>query len=204
MADVTLKGMEVADVYAGALFELARQANRVDEIRAQLEELVGLQERDPALAAFLAARAVDEDARARSLDRILRGRIDDLLLNTLQVMNRHGRADSLPALLRTFILRIEDARGQIEIQATSAVELTPEQRTAVTVLAEELAGKKPLVEFRVDPDLIGGLVLQIGDQRLDNSVRWHLRTARRRLLERSARGLGRNVVDDRISAPSGQ
>jgi F-type H+-transporting ATPase subunit delta len=182
-------GLDVADVYAAALFELASEADAVDEVRDELAGLVGLVEREPGFAAFAASAAVDDDDRARSLEAIFRGRLSDRVLNTLLVMNERGRLGLIHALWRAFVLRLETERGQIETLATSAVELNPAERTQVEQLAANLSGAKPLITYRVDPALIGGLVLQVGDQRFDYSVRRHLQAARVQLLERSGRGL---------------
>lgn len=183
------KGLDVADVYAAALFALATEAQRVDAVRSELEELVRLMEEDRHFAAFASSVAIDTADRARSLERIFRGRLSDLVLNTIQVMNQHGRLNLIHALHRGYVLRDEDARGQIEVAATSAVELSEAERREIAQLAEKVSGRKPLVTYVVDPEVIGGLILQIGDYRYDNSIRRHLHDARARLLERSERGL---------------
>lgn len=187
MAQDVEKGIDVADVYAAALFALAHEQNVLDAVRDELAELVRLVERDRSFTAFIASAAVDDDEREQSLERMFRGRLRDVVLDTLQVMNRHGRLELIPALWRAYVLRLEDARGQIEVQATSAVELDAAQRAEIERLAEQLSGRKPLVQYIVDPDVIGGLVLRIGDHRYDHSLRRHLNVARRRLLERTNR-----------------
>jgi F-type H+-transporting ATPase subunit delta len=186
----TIKGSDIAKVYADALFDLAQQADAVDEVCAQLQELVNLQEQDPQLAAFLNSLMVDHEQRERSLEHMFRGRLNDSLLSTLQVMNQHGRAGLLPQLLRAFVLRIEDARGEIEVTAISAVNLTDVEQAYVKTLAANLSGKQPLIEYRVDPDIVGGLVLEMGGYRYDDSIRHQLAAARDKLLARSSRGLG--------------
>lgn len=183
------KLLAVAEVYAKALYELAAQAGRVEPIRAELALLAGLCQREPEFAAFMASGAVDDDRRAESLERMFRGRLCDEVVNTLQVMNRHGRAGLLRELHRCFVLLLERAAGQIEVTAVSAVELTPEQRQAVTRAAAEISGRKPVMEFRVEPGIIGGLILEIGDERYDASVRRRLASIRARLRERAERGL---------------
>jgi F-type H+-transporting ATPase subunit delta len=188
MAQDFEKGMEVADVYAAALCALAAEAGRLDAVGEELAELVRVGEQNPAFAAFVSSIAVDMDERAKSLERLFRGRLSDVVLDTLQVMNRHGRLELLHALHGAYVRRMEDARGQIEVVATSAVELDAQQKAEVLRLAERLSGLKPLVAHVVDPGVLGGLVLQIGDQRYDNSLRRHLRVARDRLLERNVRG----------------
>lgn len=187
MAQRIEQGIEVADVYAAALFELGREQNSLDALRAELEELLRLARENRDFAALCVTAAIDTDAKAALLDRIFRGRMSDLLLNTLQVMNRHDRLALVPALLRAFVLRVENARGQIEACATSAVPLDTGQQTEVVRLAAELSGREPLLEYRVEPEILGGLILQVGDIRYDNSLRRHLEVARGRLLERIAR-----------------
>ncbi|MCK4341030.1 MAG: ATP synthase F1 subunit delta [Phycisphaerae bacterium] len=194
MAESFDEQLEVADVYAEALFALATDAGTVEAVRNELDELVRLVELEPGLAAFLSSGAVDDDERAASLERMFRGRLSDLVLNTLQVMNNHGRVHLLPPLLRCFELRQEQAAGQIEVRATSAVKLNKKQKAEVLRVATELSGKEPLVDYAVDPELIGGLVLQIGDYRFDSSIRQQLRAARAKLLERGSRGVGTETI----------
>lgn len=185
--------LQTAQVYAESLFALAQQAGAVDEVRSNLEELVRLMEIEPSLALFFESAALDDDYRAASLEKMFRGKLHDLTLNTLQVMNRNGRNGVLAGLLRGFVLAQEAAAGQVEAVATSAVELDANERSAVEATAAKLSGQKPLVQYRVDPGILGGLVLQIGDLRYDNSIRSKLTEAERRIFERGERGL--NVVN---------
>jgi len=189
MADSLDQQLAIADVYAAALFELARDAGAVSATREELGEFVKLQEQDADFAAFMCSSAIDPERRAAVLEKTFRGKLSDMTLNTLLVMNAKGRGGLAAALRRAFVLREEDAAGQVEGIATSAVELSGEQRHEIERVAAEVSGKKPLVEFVVDPSLIGGLTLQIGDLRYDNSVRRQLSVAAVKLRERGERGL---------------
>src|SRR5262245_53518326 len=126
MAESFDKQLEVADVYAEALFELARDNGKIDEVRDELEELIKFIQEvdDPALRNFFISRALDDDVRERYLEKWFRGKISDLTLNTLLVMNANGRNGLLEALYRCFVLREQAAAGQVEALATSAVELS--------------------------------------------------------------------------------
>ena len=186
---MTIKGSDIAKVYADALFDLAKAAGTIDKIGAELQELASIQVQEPQFAEFLSSQVIDDDERERSLERMFRGRVDDALLDTLQVMNQHGRIGLLPQLLRAFVLRIEEDRGQVEVQAISAVELSGVEQADVQTLAAQLTGRQPLMDYRIDPSIIGGLVLEGGGYRYDDSVRHNLDALRRRLLERSSRGL---------------
>ncbi|MBP9027179.1 MAG: ATP synthase F1 subunit delta [Phycisphaerae bacterium] len=186
---MTIKGSDIAKVYADALFDLAKAAGTIDKIGAELQELASFQVQEPQFAEFLSSQVIDDDERERSLERMFRGRVDDALLDTLQVMNQHGRIGLLPQLLRAFVLRIEEDRGQVEVRAISAVELSGVEQADVQTLAAQLTGRQPLMDYRIDPSIIGGLVLEVGGYRYDDSVRHNLDALRRRLLERSSRGL---------------
>ncbi len=189
MAESFEKQLSLADVYATALFRLAQELGRVAEVRDELQELNVLMRTQPGFAEMLSSAALDADRRAASLERMFRGRLSDLVLNALQVLNRHGRADLLAALLQRFVTRQEAAAGQVPVVATTALELDEQQRRSVSEVAAKLAGKQPLMRFRVDPGILGGLVLEIGDWRYDYSVRARLNEARAQLHERSERGL---------------
>jgi F-type H+-transporting ATPase subunit delta len=187
VAQAVEKGIDVAEVYAGALLALASEANLVEVVRDELRELARLGEQDPAFAAFVAAVGIDMEERAQSLERMFRGRLHDPVLNTLQVMNRHGRLGLLRPLAQAYVRQMEAARGQVEVRAVSAVPLSDAQRDEVGRLAKALSGKQPLVQYAIDPTIIGGLIVQVGDQRLDNSIRQQLHTARAQLLARTTR-----------------
>ena len=202
MAESLEQSLELADVYAAALFGLAEEAGRVAETRGELEELVRLEQQEPAFASFMRSDVINTDRRQASLESMFRNRLSDVVLNTLLVLNRHGRAGLLPALLRCYVVREEHAEGQIEVVATSAVELQPAQRAEIERWAAEASRKKPLVQYVVDPEVVGGLIVQIGDYRFDDSVRWHLHATRARLLERSNRGLGIGTIGGELPAES--
>lgn len=189
MAQSFEEELALADVYAEALFALAREADRVTDVRDELEELARLVAAEPGFAALLRSAAVDADDRRASLERALRGKLSDMTLNTLQVMNDHGRVHLVEPLRRAFELRAQQAARQVEVTATSAVALTPEQQAEVTKLAAALAGQEPLVRYEIDAHIIGGLVLRVGDQRYDSSIRRKLEQARQRLAERGSAGL---------------
>jgi F-type H+-transporting ATPase subunit delta len=181
--------MAVARVYADALFALAEQQDIIDDVDEELSALTGLVESDPQFAAFLISGAIDSNRRNASLEKMFRTRLNDITLNTLLVLNNHGRGDLLPSLNRCFTLAAEKARDQVEAVAISAVELSPAERDAITQLVQQKSGKNPLVDFQVDPAILGGLILRIGDWQFDDSLRQHLSRAHAKLRARADRGL---------------
>ena len=181
--------LRIADVYAEALFELAGEADRVADVRAELNELLKLWRAEPEFEKFMTSRALEAEGRAAGLEKMFRNKLGDTVLNTLLVMNQHGRGGLLPALHRRFVLRQEDAANEIEVTVTSAVGLSDEQKAEAVKIAVNASGKEPVVEYAVDSSILGGLILQVGELRLDNSLRRHMRVLSEQLFERAERGL---------------
>lgn len=190
MADTADKMLDVAGVYAAALFDVARSRNQIAEVRDELDQLLALAAADPALTTLLRSEAIDDDRRLEMLEKLFRGRITDTLLNTLLVANRKGRTGILWALASEFARLQRVAANEVIVTVTSAAPLDDVQRNEVTALAAQLSGGRPLIDWRVEPAILGGLIVQIGDLRYDNSLRRHLEEVSDRLAQRSESGLG--------------
>jgi F-type H+-transporting ATPase subunit delta len=175
----------LADVYAKALLEAAQEKGAVDEVAAALADLVAYMDRDPDFELFLTADSVDDDPRRASLEKLFRGRMSDLLLNLLQVLNNRGRTGLVRAIARRVQLRMEARRHEQEVTVRTAVPLADELREQIRRTVGEYIGRQPILIEQVDPGLIGGLVLQIGDERVDASVAARLRIMLKRLMERA-------------------
>ncbi len=100
MSDTDSVTMAIADLYAEALLEAAREKEQERSVLADYEELVSYMEREPDFEAFLTSALVDDDPRRASLERLFRGRMNDLLLNMLQVLNNRRRCELVRPVLR--------------------------------------------------------------------------------------------------------
>lgn len=188
MRDAYDEQLQIAGIYAEALYELAKAQGRVADVQDELDELVKLEQQEPMFADFMSSSAIDDDRREAGLEAMLRGKLSDEVLNTLLVMNRRGRYGMTWALARRFQLAVERDADQIEATVVSAVELDDAQRGDVADTVRKLAGKEPLIDYHVDAELLGGLIVEIGDLRFDNSVRRQLQRTATRLMERGERG----------------
>ena len=125
--------LRIADVYAEALFELASEGEQVEQVRAELDELIKLLKAEPEFEKFMTSRALEAEGRAGGLEKMFRNRLSDVVLNALLVMNQHGRSGLLHALHRRFVLRQEDAANEVEVTVTSAVLLSRSGSVTVAV-----------------------------------------------------------------------
>jgi F-type H+-transporting ATPase subunit delta len=173
--------MSVADrVYARALFDAALEENKLEPVREQLAQVVEAERDVPELRELLRNPQLDQRARAAALQDVLSDG-DELLRNFMLVLVDKGRAGQLEEIAREFERLVAEHEGVIHADLTTAVELSDEEARDLLKEIEDSTGRKVEATRKVDPDLIGGIVLQVGSYRLDASVRGRLNRLRREL-----------------------
>ena len=170
MARVEERRFALARVYAEAMLDVAEEQGAAEEVLAELEELRRYAESHDDFTAFLTSPTVDEEARRGVLERLLRGRASDLLVDALQVVNRKGRLGLLPTIAAAYAAALDELRGRIEVAVASALALDDDQRRRLVSALGRYTGKQARLREAVEPKLLGGLVLRIGDHKIDNSV----------------------------------
>ena len=174
--------MSVVDrVYATALFEAARERDRLEPVRDELAQIVAAEAEVPELRELLRNPQLDPRARASAMEEVLSGG-EELLRNFLLVLADKGRTGSLEEIAREFERLIAEHEGIVHAELTTAVELSDDEAQALLRQIEEATGSKVEATRSVDPGLIGGIVLQVGSHRLDASVRGRLERLRRELV----------------------
>src|SRR5437868_5141564 len=119
MTSFTDEIMAVADVYAEALLRAAEAKGQQEEVASQVAELREYMQSHQDFAEFLNSASLDDDARRESLERVFRGKMNDLVLDTLQVLNRRNRLHLAAAVARAVELRMKRQRNQQEVMVES-------------------------------------------------------------------------------------
>jgi F-type H+-transporting ATPase subunit delta len=170
-------------VYAQALLELARTEGRIDEVRDELNAIAGLLDSEPGLAKLIDSRVLRSESLAQSLKHLFAGKVSDVLYRFLQVLNAKGRLSSLPGVIRAFGQLVEAEHGVVEVQAFVAAELGEQQASLVASNIGKVLGKRVVLKQHVDPSLIGGLKLRVGDRLIDGSAATQLKILKERITE---------------------
>lgn len=174
----------VQSVYAGALLELAEEHNALDAISDEVRQLGETLDQSPDLARLLDSKVLSEQDRGAVIDRVFKGRVSDLLLRFLHVLNRKTRLGILPGLAPAFRQALQHRRGQIEVEAHVAQPLDAAQQADVTArLSKTLGGRQVILRQIVNPDLLGGLKLRVGDEIVDGSVVAQLKIMREKMVD---------------------
>jgi ATP synthase F1 delta subunit len=170
--------MEVARVYAEALFDVAKQKGKLDAIGADLAQLADAVEADRDLQVFLFSPHFTSAEKVEGLKRALSG-ADPELINFLELLIEKGRMTELFRIRRELeaLWKVENKR--IDVTVTSAVELDPAVVAKVGEEIERQTGQTVELASRVDDEILGGIVLQVGNMVLDASIRSRLEKLRK-------------------------
>lgn len=177
----------VARVYARALFDAAREAHVVEPVGRDLGDFVAALAASASLRDVLANPQVEASAKQRVLVEITREG-QPLVANTLQLLLERDRFGLVAELREAYEALAATEADLVKVEVTSAMELTAAAREKITARVAEAAGRRVELAARVDPDIIGGLVLRVGDVIVDGSVQARIRQLRRRLATAELRG----------------
>jgi len=187
MANVDEQEREVGRLYAEAILHVAEESGQAEALLEELNGFVEYLDRNPEFERFLASPLIEEGPRAQVIEKALRGKASDLLVDSLLVVNRKGRLSSVRAIALAYRVALRDLRGWVDVRVRTAVPLTPELRARLTEVLAASTGRKPTLIEKVDPSVIGGLVVQVAGRKIDASVASRLHDLSTALTSRAAR-----------------
>lgn len=177
----------IARIYAEALLSAADKRQQTQEILEQLESLVhDVLDREPAFALLLASAVFGRDKKREALRRAFEGRINETLYNFLLVLNDHERLGVIREIAVVMREIHERRAGRIPVQVRAAAPLADDQRERLRQELREKFGREPVLDVRIDPELLGGLVVRVEDWVYDGSVRARLERIRKQLIEKGS------------------
>ena len=174
----------LAEIYARSLFELAEAKGGQQAIEAcagEIEDILELARGDARFSEFLASRVLPVSQRSTSLEKILKGRISDLTLRFLQILNEKSRLSHLGAIAAAYDALAQRKFGRIEVDVYTASPVSSEEVRAIRDRLQQALGREPVVHPYVDNAMLGGIKLQIGDTLVDGSLATRLRKFREQL-----------------------
>lgn len=179
-----MRQYKVANRYARALFDLALERGSLDGVHADMQLIAGLGHAE--FSRMIVSPVVKSDAKARAFEAVFGGRISSLTAAFFNLVFRKGRSLSLEAIEAAFEAMYLAHKGVVVAELTTAVPaseaLKDDMRRRLEALPQ-MAGRQVVLRDRVDPAIIGGYVLQMGDHSLDASIRRDLRVIQTQFVE---------------------
>jgi F-type H+-transporting ATPase subunit delta len=178
---------QIARIYAEALLNAADKRGQTQEVLEQLEELVrDVLARDSGFGLFLASAVVGREHKHAALQRAFEGKVNEVLYHFLLVLNDHERLGVLREVAVLMRDLYERRAGRMHVEIVSAVGLDDEQRERLRRELRDKFDREPILSTRVDPELLGGLVVKVDDWVYDGSVRARLERIQNQLIERGS------------------
>jgi F-type H+-transporting ATPase subunit delta len=171
---------EIAQVYARSLFEVSEEAGRLDEVREQLGEVADALSGDRDLQVFFFSPYFSTQEKAEGLDKAVSG-AEPILVNFLKLLIEKHRMPALMRIRRAYDALWEDYNQLLPVQITSAVELDKKVVKHIGDQISEQTGRKVELSATVEPDILGGIVVRVGNQVLDASIRRRLELLRKQI-----------------------
>jgi F-type H+-transporting ATPase subunit delta len=169
---------EIAQVYARSLFEVAKEHEEVDEIHDQLGEFADALDDNRELQMFFFSPYFSSEEKKDGIDKVVTG-ANERFLNFLKLVAERHRVPAIFRIRREFDAMWRQENKLLEVRVTSAKPLDDETVKSIGQRIEEQTGQRIDLDANVDPDVIGGLVLRVGNLVMDASVRGRLERLRK-------------------------
>lgn len=170
--------------YGEALFSLAAEENKLDLLYKEAEEFLAVYRENEELKKFLLHPEITREEKVQALENVFKGRLDDSIVGFLTIIVEKSHCREIESIFSYFLLKVMEYKKIGVVYVTSAVELTPEQKTKVEQRLLQVTQYVELkLNFEVEEALIGGMIIRIGDRVVDNSIRTQLENMKKELLK---------------------
>jgi len=183
-----LKDIRVAKRYAAALFGVAKRDGILDAVEQDLLLIGRFLAEVPYLRAVLMQPLVSDERKNKVISDAFGDRVTASSLSFLKLLTRKRREDLIEEALREFRVLLAEHENTVDAEAATAVPLTPDQSARLTQSLQTMTGKTVRLTAHLEPDLVGGVVVRIGDTVIDGSVRGSLARLEQQLLGSNSLG----------------
>ena len=187
--EATGAAARLARVYAEALMAQAREAQQVDAVGDELASIVGdVLKSSPESEAFLVSSAVNRKVKEPTIASAFGNATSELIQKFLGVLNDNNRLGLLRSINATYQKLRDQSQGRTRVKVVSAIDLNEQQTEQLKSTLKQSMKVEPVLEMRTDPEILGGLIVQIGDRVFDSSVRTRLNSLRTHLMTSGTHG----------------
>jgi F-type H+-transporting ATPase subunit delta len=182
---VNVGAQQVAIIYAKAFLGAAQTKGATEALVEELTAVAAALEQFPKLEAVFASALIDPEEKIQILDRVFKSKLSPVVLDALKVLCNHGRLEIVRSVQQE-VLKIYDVmRGRVRVELRTATPLDDGLSGQIETSLRKILGGEPKVDPAVDPRLIGGVVLRVGDTVYDGSVARQLSQVHQQMITRS-------------------
>jgi F-type H+-transporting ATPase subunit delta len=177
---------QLGKVYAKALLAFGAESGNLDQLVDELDGIVEAVHKVPGLQAALESPRIGWEAKSDLLDKAFGGRVDRAAINFLKVVGSKGRFDCLGSIASSARAMQDEMAGRVQAVLTSASEIDDSVKSRIAEQLSKVLGKAVAIQSAIDPAILGGMVVRIGDTVYDGSVVNQLAQVRTRAVKRAS------------------
>ena len=175
--------IQVASRYAKSIIDLAVEQNVLEEVKSDIELFIETCRANPALQAILKNPIISLDKKAGILEGLFADKLNKMILSFFKIVIRKGRSEILYATGKEFINQYNVLKNIVKAKVTSASSLSSENIKEIEDVIKEATQGEVYLSTEVDPDLIGGFILKVGDKQFDASLSSKLNKLRKEFIQ---------------------
>jgi F-type H+-transporting ATPase subunit delta len=165
----------LAERYAAALFELADERHALDAVAGDLRELRAMLHESHDLARLLRSPVLSREDQAKAVAALSeRAGLSELTRDFLGVVAGNRRLFAVPAMIEAYLNQLAERRGEVTAEITTAQPLNETQQNTLGEQLRRAVGRRVTVDLRVDPSLLGGMIVKVGSRMIDGSLKSRL------------------------------
>jgi F-type H+-transporting ATPase subunit delta len=177
----------IGATYAQALYNAAQKSGQLDQVLSETESLVrDVLAGDTRLERMFASLALGRQERAAVITKAFKDRSSSTFFNFLLVLNNHDRLDLIRPIVQALRDLHDKCTNRLPVGVLTAIPLPEDQRQMILAGVRERFQKEPVLIEKVDPEILGGIKIRIGDQMFDGSVLTRIQNLRQQILARSS------------------
>jgi F-type H+-transporting ATPase subunit delta len=175
--------IRVASRYAKSLIDLAQEKGALEQVHEDMQLFAKTAKDSRDFSLFLSNPIINHGKKLAVLKNLFTGKVSDMTLRFFLLITEKNREAVLENVAQEFIRQYNELKGIEKAQVTTAVALSPELRVQINQKVALMTGKSIQLEEKVDPSIIGGLLLRVGDKQVDDTIRTSLRTLKNKFKE---------------------
>ena len=176
----------LAERYAAALFELADERHELDATAGDVRELRTMLHGSADLTRMVRSPVLSRGEQAKAIEALAENaKLSELTRDFLAIVARNRRLFAVPAMIEAYLAKLAERRGEVTAEITAAQTLSKAQQDALVDQLRRVVGSRVAIDLKVDPSLLGGMVVKIGSRMVDGSLKGQLQR-----LQLSMKGIG--------------
>lgn len=161
----------VFHTYAQALFEVAVEEENLNRVKDELEFIIKTFDEYPSFYEIFVTPRISKEERKQVVESVFQDKISKAVLNFMKILIDKRRGSAIQGIYKVFVNMADEKQGIVKVNVKSAVELTELEKTRLTQILSKVTEKTIQLNCVVKPEILGGLVVEVGDKVIDGSVR---------------------------------